>query len=126
MRSVSSFDFVLTGKRGGVRCPHGKLGVQPVRSAGARHSGARGQCGTSVSQIAIFIIADMQICTKWKLQSEGLTRRHLCNATPHATPNPSAEPLQPGDTLLQPVSNDTYPTTPPRERHLSNTATKGL
>ena len=68
MRSVSSFDFVLTGKRGGVRCPHGKLGVQPVRSAGARHSGARGQCGTSVSQIAIFIIADMQICTKWKLQ----------------------------------------------------------
>ena len=68
----------------------------------------------------------MQICTKWKLQSEGLTRRHLCNATPHATPNPSAEPLQPGDTLLQPVSNDTYPTTPPRERHLSNTATKGL
>ena len=47
-------------------------GVQPVRSAGARHSGT--QAGTSVSQIAMLIMVSLQICTKWKLQSEALTR----------------------------------------------------
>ena len=90
---------------------HDKLGVQPVRSAGARHSGARGQCGTSVSQIAMVIMVYYADLHEMEIAIRGVN---------------TETPLQPGDTLLQPVSNDTYPTTPPRERHLSNTATKGL
>ena len=83
-------------------------GVQPVRSAGARHSGT--QAGTSVSQIAMLIMVSLQICTKWKLQSEALTRTH-CQL--YGTLQLRRRATE----RLRDTSNDTS---------LSNTATKGL
>ena len=53
-----------------------KLGVQPVRSAGALHSGARTVWHLGASDCNELIMSTMQICTKWKLQSEALTRTH--------------------------------------------------
>ena len=68
-------------------------------------------CGTSVSQIAMLIMVSMmQICTKWKLQSEALTRTH-CQL--YGTLQLRRRATE----RLRDTSNDTS---------LSNTATKGL
>ena len=110
MRSVSSFDFVLTGKRGGVRCPHGKLGVQPVRSVGARTAEAR----SSV----------------WHLGASDCNEHHAdLHEMEIAIRGVNTDPrsLQPLSGAAKSTSNELLTS---NERqwhlHLSNTATKGL